>query len=62
MYVIFKFCLTYSQINSAFKENDWEKESVNEEYTMESSMFNYEDLKSLEDFGIKKYQDAIYRG
>ena len=29
---------------------------------MESSMFNYEDLKSLEDFGIKKYQDAIYRG
>ena len=23
---------------------------------------NYEDLKSLEDFGIKKYQDAIYRG
>ena len=29
---------------------------------MESSIFNYDTLKCLEDFGIKKYSDAMYRG
>jgi len=29
---------------------------------MESAMFAYDELRSSETFGIKKYQDAIYRG
>ena len=29
---------------------------------MESNMFDYEQIKTSEAFGIKKYQDAVYRG
>lgn len=29
---------------------------------MESSVFDYNDIKKGENFGMKKYQDAIYRG
>lgn len=29
---------------------------------MESNMFDYEQIKICEIFGIKKYQDAVYRG
>jgi len=29
---------------------------------MESNMFDYEQLKLQETFGIKKYKDSIYRG
>ena len=29
---------------------------------MESNMFDYEEMKASEHFGLKKYADAIYRG
>lgn len=29
---------------------------------MESNMFDYQELRQNEKFGIKKYNDAIYRG
>lgn len=29
---------------------------------MESNLFDYEEIRKSELFGIKKYQDAIYRG
>ena len=29
---------------------------------MESTLFDYDSMKKSEDFGIKKYSDAIYRG
>jgi hypothetical protein len=29
---------------------------------MESSMFDYEQLRKSPTFGIKKYHDAVYRG
>ena len=40
----------------------WNIDTITEEYTMESNMFDYESLKAVEQFGIKKYQDAVYRG
>ena len=40
----------------------WEEESITEEYIMESTIFDYETVRKLEHFGIKKYSDAIYRG
>lgn len=43
-------------------QNKWEEESITEDYFMESTMFDYNELKQLENFGIKKYSDAIYRG
>lgn len=36
--------------------------SVNEEYSMESSLFDYSALTKQANFGIKKYNDSIYRG
>lgn len=29
---------------------------------MESTVFDYEEVRNTEKFGIKKYSDAIYRG
>ena len=29
---------------------------------MESTVFDYEEVKKMQSFGIKKYSDAIYRG
>jgi hypothetical protein len=29
---------------------------------MESTVFDFQQLKNGENFGIKRYQDAIYRG
>jgi len=40
----------------------WNIEEMNDEYKMESNMFDYEEVKKSEGFGIKKYNDAIYRG
>ena len=40
----------------------WEEDSVCDDYQLESCVFDYEEVKQHENFGIKKYQDAIYRG
>ena len=40
----------------------WDLNQISEEYTMESNMFNYEEIMKLPNFGIKKYQDSVYRG
>lgn len=40
----------------------WETSSICEEYIMESSVFDFEEVRKSTDFGIKKYSDAIYRG
>ena len=42
--------------------NKWEEESISEEYYMESEVFDFSEMKKDGNFGIKKYQDAIYRG
>ena len=44
------------------KQAKWDINELNEEYVMESNMFDYEQVKQGEHFGIKKYTDAIYRG
>jgi hypothetical protein len=36
--------------------------SINEDYTMESSLFDFQAIKDQPNFGIKKYNDSIYRG
>ena len=36
--------------------------SVNEDYMMESDIFDYTGIKKLPNFGIKRYNDSIYRG
>lgn len=35
---------------------------MTDEYKMESAMFDYQKVSKFDDFGIKKYNDAIYRG
>jgi hypothetical protein len=42
--------------------NRWDPEAINEDYHMESNMFDYEEIKKAEFFGIKKYADSVYRG
>ena len=42
--------------------DQWETMSINEEYEMESQVFDYEILKQSPDYGIKKFSEAIYRG
>lgn len=36
--------------------------SINEDYTMKSDLFDYNELTKLPHFGIKRYNDSIYRG
>jgi len=36
--------------------------SINDEYAMESQVFDYDLLKQSDKYGIKKYSEAIYRG
>lgn len=43
-------------------EDQWETMSVNEEYSMESQLFDYSALTKQPNFGIKRYNDSIYRG
>lgn len=40
----------------------WNIDEITEEYSMESNMFDYEAIKQLPNFGIKKYADSVYRG
>jgi hypothetical protein len=43
-------------------QNKWEEESINDEHVMESTVFDYDSMRKSENFGIKKYADAIYKG
>jgi hypothetical protein len=43
-------------------DKPWDDEGVSEDYIMESTVFDYEELRLSESFGIKKYSDAVYRG
>ena len=43
-------------------QEEWENQSTTDDYTMESSVFDYEMLKQSPNFGIKQYKDSIYRG
>lgn len=36
-------------------EDQWETMSINEDYHMESSLFDYNSIKEQANFGIKKY-------
>ena len=40
----------------------WDPDSFTEEYILESNMFDYEEIKNGEFFGLKKYHDSFYRG
>ena len=40
----------------------WEQQAESEDYTMESNVFDYTELKKSDNFGIKMFKDAIYRG
>jgi len=35
---------------------------TDEDYYMISDIFNYNDLKKIEDFGIKRYKNALFKG
>ena len=48
--------------NHAEEAAKWDLNLISEEYQMESNMFNYEEIMKLPNFGIKKYQDSVYRG
>jgi uncharacterized membrane protein YkoI len=40
----------------------WDPDSFTEDYTMESNMFDFEEIKKGSFFSLKKYQDSFYRG
>lgn len=40
----------------------WNIDDIDEEYQMESNMFDYESVKILPNFGVKKYADSVFRG
>jgi len=40
----------------------WNIDEIDDQYAMESNMFDYESIKMLPNFGIKKYADSVYRG
>jgi hypothetical protein len=35
---------------------------TDEDHYMISDIFNYEDLKKMDDFGIKRYKNALFKG
>ena len=37
-------------------------EQEHDEYEMLSQLFDYEELKKEENFGIKRYKDSLYKG
>lgn len=41
---------------------NWNIDQISEDYVMESNSFDYEEIMKRETFGIKKYQDSVYRG
>lgn len=43
-------------------QETWENMEITEDYIMESQVFDYELLKQSENYGIKRYAEAIYRG
>ena len=43
-------------------DEQWETMSINEDYIMQSDLFDYSELTKLPHFGIKRYNDSIYRG
>ena len=47
---------------NAAEQAKWNINELTEEYTMESNMFDYEQIRQSNLFGFKKYQDAVYRG
>ena len=40
----------------------WTIDDIDDDYAMESNMFDYESVKILPNFGVKKYADSVYRG
>ncbi|CDW77488.1 UNKNOWN [Stylonychia lemnae] len=57
--------LTYRQKQLSSEKshkNKWEDDTITEDYQMESTTFQFEEIRKNESFGIKKYADAIYRG
>jgi len=47
---------------NAEEQGKWSLDNLSVGYTMESNMFDYEQIKESETFGLKKYNDAVYRG
>ena len=47
---------------NAAEQQKWNVDEITDEYTMESNMFDYETIRAGESFGLKKYQDAVFRG
>ena len=45
-----------------FEPEQWEQIAESTNYTMESTVFDYEILKQSPDFGMKNYNEAVYRG
>lgn len=43
-------------------QEEWDQQPVNDQYTMESTIFDYQQISKSELFGIKQYRDSIYRG
>jgi hypothetical protein len=44
------------------EQKKWNIDDQSEDYKMESDVFDYEKIRKDENFGIKKYADAIFRG
>lgn len=40
----------------------WEAQVQNEDYQMESSVFDFQPVKMSENFGLKQYKDSCYKG
>lgn len=43
-------------------QEEWDQQPVTDQYTMESTIFDYQQICKSELFGIKQYRDSIYRG
>ena len=43
-------------------EATWAQNAQSPDYLMESQVFDYEILRQSQNFGMKQYSEAIYRG
>ena len=50
------------QKRNAEEQAKWDIDAITEDYKMLSKIFDYEKIRKDESFGLKKYQDAVYRG
>ena len=49
-------------VANAAEQAQWNINELTDDYKMESNMFDYEQIRKSDLFGVKKYTDAVFRG